>query len=250
MPPMKTNTLLFASVAVFALAASAWAVTPGTSASQGAAFNTEAQKTRESLFDGAPTRLGFGMYYAHQERGIEVNRSVQDWEVQHTVGYVTVDLAPWLTLLGGAGESELTQENSSSDGDVEWIAGGTLRLLNYFIMDPIVGEDPYWLSINLDSQYTHATAGDLAWNEVYSALLFNFTADTERYGFMDRVALYLGPAFSGIDGSDDFDNDIREDQSFGLVAGLAFSPNDNVTIKTELQKFDSVSWGIGASFHF
>ena len=250
MQTMKTNTVLSASMLVLAMTASAWAISPGTSASQGSAFSKESQMTRESLFNGAPTRLGFGGYYADQKRGIDVRGNVQDWQVRHTVGYVTVDIAPWLTLLGGGGESDLTRDGVSGDGDAEWIAGGTVRLFNYFAMDPIVGEDPYWLSIDLDTQYTGAKAGDLLWNELYSALLFNITAHTERWGFMDRVTLYIGPAYSVIGGSDDSDSDIREDQSFGLVVGVAFSPSDNLTIKTELQHFDDTTWGLGASYHF
>jgi hypothetical protein len=247
---MKTNTVLSVSMLILAMAASAWAVTPGTSASQGSAFNKESQKTAESLFDGAPTRLGFGAYYAQQKRGIDVGGRVEDWKIKHTVGYVTVDITRWLTVLGGAGESDVTREFQSGDGDMEWIAGGTLRLFNYFAMDPIVGEDPYWLSIDLEGQYTDASAGSLSWNEVYGALLFNIMAKTERWGFVDSVSLYLGPAFSAIDGSNDFGGDFVEDQSIGFVFGVAFCPSDNLTIKTELQKFDSLSWGLGASFHF
>lgn len=250
MQPMKTNSLLSVSLLVLAMAAPAWAISPGTSASQGSAFRKESQKTYEGIFNGAPTRLGFGAYYFQQNRTIDVGGSLQDWEIQHTVGYVTLDITPWLTLLGGGGGSDLTRGNRDGDGDAEWLAGGTLRIFNYFAMDPIIGEDPYWLSIDLDGQYTGATAGDLLWNEIYSALLLNITSHTERWGFMDRITLYLGPAYSVIGGSDDFDDDIREDKALGFVAGVGFGVSDNLTIKTELQKFDGTSWGLGASFHF
>jgi hypothetical protein len=250
MPPMKKNTFFSTVMLVLATTTSAWAMSAGTSASQDSLLTKESQKTRESIFNGAPTRLGFGAYYEVQKRGIEAGGPVQDWKVTHKVAYVTLDVAPWLTLLGGGGANDVDWNGRSGDGDGEWIGGGTLRLIDYFAMDPIVGDEPYWLSVDLDGQFTAATAGDTSWDEFYSAMLLNVTSKTERWGFMDRVALYFGPAYSKIDGSDDYDNDFSQDQEFGFVAGISMSPNDNLTIKTEMKRFDDTSWGVGASFHF
>ncbi len=258
MRPMKRNTLLSSTVMVLALTASAWAISGGTSAYQGAVYNAESPKAREGIFNGSPKFLSIGGYYSQQKRGMDADVGTQDWKIRNTVGYIGVDVMPWLTIFGGGGESSLTiNDRSNGDDNAAWIAGGTLRLLNYFALDPIIGEDTYWLSIDLDGQYTGSSAdddfgGDLTWHEVYAALLFSLTSNTERWGFMDRVAVYAGPAYSGITASQDdsFSNDLNEDQCMGLVLGVAFSPSDNITIKTELQNFDSTSWGIGASFHF
>lgn len=250
MPPMKKNTFFCTFMLVLAMTASAWALSAGTSASQGAAFNTESQKTRESIFSGAPTRLAFGGYTLHQKRGVDVGGTVEKWKIEHWVAYATLDITSWLTILGGGGQSDLTRGGESSDGDTEWVAGGTLRLLDYFAMDPIIGEDPYWFSINVDGQYTGAKAGDVDWSEFYGDVLLNITSRTERWGFMDSITLYFGPAFSVIEGTNPFNNDLSQDQTVGFVAGLAFNPSDNLTLKTELQNFDDTSWGIGATFHF
>ena len=257
MPAMKTNLLLSSAVMVCALTASAWAMNGGTSVYQGSVFTMESQKSRDAIFKGSPGLLSVGGYYLMEKRVMEVDGSKQDWKINNTVGYIAMDVTPWLTVRGGGGVNDLSIDQTDRDGDIEWIAGGTVRVMDYFAMDPIVGDDSYWLSIDLDGQYTGAkssddTMGDLTWNEVYAALLFNITARTERWGFMDRIALYLGPAYSGIVGSQDgsFSADIREDRSYGLVVGLAFNPSDNLTIKTELQNFGDTSFGVGASFHF
>ncbi len=256
MPTMNKNTLLSSAVFVCAFVSSAWAVSGDTSAYQGAVFNAESPKAYEALYNGSPRFLSIGGYYEQEKRGIDINGGMQDWEVQQSVGYVGVDLTRWLTVRGGGGQNTLRVDKASGDSDLEWIAGGTLRLLDYFILDPVIGEESYWLGVNLDGQYTgarsHAPSGDLTWNEVSVALLFNLTAHTERWGFVDRVSLYAGPAYSGIAGNNDggFGANIREDKSVGLIAGLAFGLSDNVTIKTELQDFGDTSFSLGASFHF
>lgn len=258
MPRMKTSTLLSSAVLACSLAASSWAMSGGTSAYQGSLFNAESQKSQEGIFNNAPKFLSFGGYYAQQKRGMDAEGTVQDWQIRHTVGYVAVDITPWLTVFGGGGESSLKiDEQETGDNNIEWLGGATLRLLNYFAMDPIMGDDSYYLSIDLDGQYTGSRAdstdgGDLTWNEIYAAMIFSLTADTERWGFMDRISLYAGPAYSGIVGTkdDSFSADIREDQSVGLVVGVAFNPSQNFTIKTELGCFDDTSFGVGASFHF
>ena len=254
---MKTNLLFSSAVMVCALATTAWAMDGGTSIYQGSVFNNESQKSHEAIFKGAPTMLSVGGYYLQEKRKVKADGFKQDWKVANTVGYVALDLAPWLTVRGGGGVNDLTINEVKHDSDIEWVAGGTLRLMNYYAMDPIMGEDSYWLSVDLDGQYTGAKSsddvhGDMTWNEVNAALLFTLTTRTERWGFMDRIGLYFGPAYSAIVGSTDdgFSADIREDRSYGLVVGLAFNPSDNFTIKTELENFDDTSFGIGASFHF
>lgn len=254
---MKTTPFLSSVAMVCALTASCWAMDGGTSPYQGSIFNMESQKTRDAIFKGAPTMLSVGGYYSEENRVMEVDGVKQDWKINNVVAYIALDVTPWLTIRGGGGQNDLSIDEYSRDSDLEWIAGGTLRILDYFAMDPMVGPDPYWVNVLVDGQYTGGKSsdeikGDLTWNEVYAAMLITLTSKTERWGFMDRISLYAGPAYSAIVGSQDggFGADIREDRSYGLVAGLAFNPSENLTIKTELQNFDKTSFGIGASFHF
>jgi len=253
---MNKNTLLSLAVFLSALASSAVAMSGDTSAYQGSLFREESPKPYQALYNGSPRFLSIGGYYELEKRGIDINGGVQNWEIDHGVGYIGVDLARWLTVRVGGGADTLRVDGSRGGSDVEWIGNGTLRLLDYYAMDPIIGEDSYWLAINLEGQYTGARAkapsGDITWNEISTALLFSLTTQTERWGFLDRISLYGGPAYSAIAGNNDngFGANIREDKSVGLVVGLAFGLSDNFTITTEIQNYGDTSFGLGASFHF
>ena len=253
---MNKNTFLASALCVCALTASAWAMSGDTSSYQGAIFNAEAQKPYSALYNGSPRLFSFGGYYEGQKRDMDVHNTVQNWEIKQTVGYVGMDVTRWLTLRGGGGQNKVSVNGTSGGSDGEWIAGGTLRLLDYFAIDPMIGDDSYWLGINLDGQYTgarsHVPTGTVTWNGISSSLLFSLTARTERWGFLDRISLYAGPAYSAIIGDDSigFGGTIREDKSIGGIVGIAFALSDNLTIKTELENFGDTSFGVGASFHF
>lgn len=256
MPRMNKNTFLSSAVLVCALASSAWAMSGDTSSYQGAVFNAEAPKPYEAIYSGSPRMFSFGGYFEEQKRDMDVHGTVQKWDIDQSVGYLAMDVTRWLTVRGGGGQNKVSVDGVSGGSDGEWIAGGTLRVLDYFAMDPMLGDESYWLGINLDGQYTggrsHVPTGNVTWNGISAALLFSLTARTERWGFLDRISLYAGPSYSAIIGDDSFGlgGSIREDKSIGAIVGLAFALSDNLTIKTELENYGDTSFSIGASFHF
>jgi hypothetical protein len=255
MQRMKTNIFLSTAVTVFALAASALAVDGGSSARQGSLFDGESGKRLEALYEGGPRLFSLGVYFQNQERGVSRDDSdfVTDWTVRHLMTYVGLDLRPWLTVQGGIGQSSLDVNGSERDSDMEWMGGAQIRLLDYMLIEPIIGDDTYWFGLDSNFQYTgsrsDAPEGDITWAEMFGSLTMSLTSRPERYGFMDRISLYFGPAFSMIRGRDDND-DFSEDKSLGFVGGLQFMPSDNLTFKLELQHFDETSFGGGVGFHF
>ena len=256
MAHMNKNTFFTSALFVCALTSSAWAMSGDTSTYQGAVFNAEAQKPYEAVYNGSPRLFSLGGYTQGQKRDMDIHGTVQKWNIRETAAYVGMDVTRWLTVRGGGGQNKVDVGNFSGGSDGEWIAGGTLRLLDYFAMDPMIGDESYWLGINLDGQYTgarsHLPTGTVTWNGISAALLFSLTARTERWGFLDRISIFAGPAYSGIVGDDGigFGGTIREDKSIGGIIGLAFALSDNLTVKTEAQNFGSSSFGLGVSFHF
>jgi opacity protein-like surface antigen len=251
---MKTYTFLSTVVTVFALATSALAVDGGSSARQGSLFNGESGPRLDTVYEGGPHRFSIGAYSLNQKRSITDDGDfAADWSVRHLMTYVGFDVQPWLTIQGGIGQSDLSVEGDSRDSDLEWMGGAQVRLLDYMLLEPIIGDDTYWFGLDSKFQYTSSKSeglrDDLTWGEMFASLTLSLTSRPERYGFMDRISLFFGPAVSLIRGKEG-DTDITEDQSFGFVGGLQFVPTDNLTFKFEIQQFGDMTIGGGVGLHF
>jgi len=254
---MKTHILASAIVLTCSLGLSVMAaMSGGTSGSQGTVFSGQTTTTAEPIYEGGPRRFGFGVYYFDQRRGMTGDSipNDQEWKVQHLMGYVGYDVLRWLTVEAGAGQSKLEIEDQSGDEDFEWMAGAQVRLLDYMALDPVVGEDAYWVGLDGQIHYVGTTferdfGGDIDWHELFGAITVSFTARPEVSGFVNRVGLYFGPAFSTISADRD-DGDADEDQSFGFIGGLTVNPSDNMSITIEVQGFGNASLGAAFGFHF
>lgn len=251
---MKTYTFLSTVVTVFALATSALAVDGGSSARQGSLFNGESGPRLDTVYEGGPHLFSIGAYSLSQKRSVTDDGDFDaDWSVRHLMTYVGFDVRPWLTIQGGIGQSDLSVEGDSRDADLEWMGGAQVRLLDYMLLEPIIGDDTYWFGLDSKFQYTSSKSegfrDDITWGEMFASLTLSLTSRPERYGFMDRISLFFGPAVSLIRGKEG-DTDITEDKSFGFVGGLQFMPSDNITLKFEVQQFDDMTIGGGVGLHF
>jgi hypothetical protein len=255
---MKTHILASAIVLTCSLGVSAMAaMSGGTAGSQGAIFTGQTTAKAEPIYEGGPQRFGFGAYYFDQRRDMSGGSipGDQEWKVQHLMGYVGYDVLPWLTVEAGVGQSKLDiEEEGGGEEDVEWMAGAQVRLLDHMALDPVVGEDAYWVGLDGQIHYAGTTferdfGGDIDWHELFGAITVSFTARPEVSGFVNRVGLYFGPAFSMISADQDGE-DADEDQSFGLIGGLTVNPSDNVSLKIEVQGFGNASLGAAVGFHF
>ena len=254
MPRMKTNTTLSAIASLLAFALPVLALDGGNSARQGALFSGESGERNEAVYDGGPHILSVGVTSEYQKRGITDDRdNLKVYNIQHLMAYLGCDVTSWLTVEGGIGQSKVGNLDDNRSADTEWMGGLRLRLLDYMLIEAPAGEDTYWFGLDSHIQYTGSKSdgrqGDIKWGEAFGSLTMSFTTRPERYGFMDRISLFVGPAVSLIRGTKDGD-DIEEDQAIGFVGGLQFVPSDNFTIKVEAQQFDKTSAGVSASFHF
>jgi opacity protein-like surface antigen len=233
------------------------AVDSGTTASQGALFGGQSLTKPEAIYEGGPSMLSVGISYFQQKRDMTAgdnDAGKEAWKVNHALGYLGYDVLSWLTVEAGAGQGKISAGEQDFDADFEWMAGAQVRLMDYLALDPVVGQDPYWVGLNGQLQYLSTSTdgdfgGDVEWNEFFGAVTLSLTSRPEIYGFVNRVGIYMGPAFSKIDakqGGQDFD----EDSSFGFIGGLTVNPSDNLTLKFELQGFGQTSFGASLGFHF
>jgi len=124
MPAMKTYSLVLSCVSAILVAASASAMS-GTSLQQGALFTGDSGKAHDNLFDGGPRALSVGVYLASQKRGMVEDGMTSEWEIRHSIAYLGLDLTPWLTILGGGGQSDLSIAGDNRGADFEWL--GAIR---------------------------------------------------------------------------------------------------------------------------
>jgi hypothetical protein len=251
---MKTHTFLAAFVTLVTLTGVAMAVDMGASARQGSLFNGDSGKRLEAVHQGGPRLLSVGVSSLLQKREMDYDNlpGLQKWDARHLMVSVGFDVFPWLTAEGGIGQSSLNENSVDQGSDVEWMGGGQIRLLDYMLTEPPIGNDAYWFGLDLGARYSAAQAGDLKWGEMFGSVTMSFTVRPERYGFMDRISLYFGPAYSDIRGKDSglFGGDISADQSTGFIGGVVLVPSDNFTIKLEAQSFGEMSMGASFGFHF
>ncbi len=254
---MKTKSFLVAAGLCAAIVSSVSAAGAGASAYEGSLLTWDSGKRLEPLYDGGLNRLSFEGYGLNQTRGMDfVCGGEREWSVTHVGALLGWDLTRWLTIKAGGGGSALSVSGTDYDSGGEWVVGGQLRLLDYWMLEPLVAEEPYWLSVDVNGRYLMARAeaakDELTWHEAFGSVVFSLVARPERWGFVDRIGIFAGPAYSEIvaDEGGGFGADVTANRTFGFVGGLFLNPNNNVTLKAEVQAFDKVSVGGSIGFHF
>ena len=256
---MKTTYACLLSVlSSVAISASGFAAGADTSSYQGALFNGDSTKDYDTVHSGGPRFLSIGIEAQQQKRTLKSDfGGKEDFKANHLVGTVGVDLGKWLTVYGGAGEADSSTDRYNSSANFEWLAGGTIRVLDYMVLEPWNDIDQYSVGIDLNSFY-RSTSMDTGFgdstdvSEVFGSLTMTLYTCPERPGLWNRLGFYIGPAFSTLSASDSgkapkFGD---EDQTLGFVGGLQLNPNPNMGIKIEFQKFDDLGLGASLVFHF
>lgn len=196
----------------------------------------------------------------NQRRGVSAKGQIvpTDWKVRSLLGSVGLNVLPWVTIHGAAGECDLDFGlDDNRDSDFMWAAGAQARIVEYLILDPPLANDLCWLGIEAAAQYRNGTSeavgSEIDWHEWRAALTVHLGARPERFGFVNRVSVYAGPAYSGISGERRYSftkTKFSEEQAYGLLGGLHVNPADNFSFRIELQRFDRTTLGASLGFHF
>jgi opacity protein-like surface antigen len=248
---MKTYVSLLTVISFMAISSSVMASGADSSAYQGALFNGDSTKFYDTVHSGGPRLLSIGVGVQQQKRAMQSDFGTTDIKINHLTGTLGIDVTKWLTVYCGAGEADYSTPNVNKSSNFEWLAGGTIRALDFMVLEPWNDIDQYWVGVDLNSFYRNTTVDD-TWSasskdlsEVFASLTMSFYSKNDKYGLWDRIGFYFGPAFSTLS----LDNR-SEDQAFGIIGGLQLNPNPNFSIKLEVQKFDSMGMGASCGFHF
>jgi len=247
---MKTYVRLLSFLSTVAICTSVFASGADTSAYQGALFNGDSTKFFDTLHSGGPRLVSVGVGYEQQKRTLKSDGGFkEDLKISYLNGILGVDLTKWLTVYGGAGEADVSTANSSRNSNFEWLAGGTIRAMDYMVLEPWNDIDQYWVGVDLNS-FLRNSRIDNDWksetlSEVFGSLTMSFYSRPQKPNLWDRLGFYIGPAVSLLSMGN-----ANEDQMFGFIGGLQVNPNPNMAIRLEFQKFDNVGLGANFIFHF
>lgn len=263
MPTMKTRISIFAFAVSGLLTLQGSAMTPVSTPGQGALFGGATRMREDRALLGNLRGLSLAFHAGQVKRDAEVDyptlRQIRPWRERTLMGVIGYDVLSWLTLQAGAGESQLTDWRPGRDAGFKWQAGLDVRLIDYLLLDPIVGSDAYWFRLRMQAQYAQAKSkadrDTIKWNETYLALPAALTARPERQMMIKRISIFAGPAFSHIDGriENSFGNkmaDVKADQTFGFAGGIMINPSDNLCLVAEARNFGDLSYLFSLSLHF
>jgi opacity protein-like surface antigen len=248
---MKTYVSLLTVISFMAISSSVMASGADSSAYQGALLNGDSTKFYDAVHSGGPRLLSIGVGMQQQKRAMQSDFGTTDIKINHLAAILGVDVTKWLTLYGGVGEADYSTPQANKSSNFEWTAGGALRVLDYMVLEPWNDIDQYWVGVDINSFFRNTTVND-QWgdtstdlSEVFASITMSFYSKNDKFGLMDRIGLYFGPAFSALS----LDNR-SEDQAFGFIGGIQLNPNPNMFIKLEVQKFDALGMGASCGFHF
>ena len=247
---MKTTVCLASFISAVAICTSVFASGADSSAFQGSLFNGDSTKFFDTLHSGGPRLISVGAGIEQRKRTLKTDGGFkEDLKINSITSLLGLDLTKWFTIYGGAGEADISTGHSSKSSNFEWTAGGTIRALDYMVLEPWNDIDQYWVGLDLNSYYRN-TSVDEGWktqdiSEVFASLTLSFYSHPEKFGLWDRLGFYVGPAVSMLS-----KGDAHEDQGFGFVGGFQLNPSPNMAIRLGFQKFDDVGMGANILFHF
>ena len=246
---MKTYACLLSVIALVSTSSAVIASGVDTSAYQGALFSGDSEKFFDKIHSGGPHFLSVGAGLEQRKRTLDSGVFKQDIEINSLSALIGFDVTKWLTLYATGADADTSGTQLRKNSNFEWAAGGTLRILDYMVLEPWNDIDQYWVGVDVNSFYRNTRIED-NWSkddlsEIFASLTFSFYSRPEKPGVWDRLGFYVGPAVSLLT-MGDFD----EDQAFGIVGGLQLNPTPNMAVRLHGQKFDDVGMGLDVTFHF
>lgn len=212
----------------------------------------------DSVPYGGPRKWSFGGYADLQRRRVELDgpgSTEVDFDAESfmlTLGY---DVVPPVTLLAGIGSSDPDLGATDYGSGAVALFGARVRLLDYFVFDPMKLSDVYWLRLDAVMHYQRSETDrgnrDLEWDEWRAALTANFVSRPMQLRYFDSVGLYFGPVASYLTLRETNPRNRWEGKdNIGMVAGIFVNPSRHTMLKVELNRFERNSFNLSAGFHF
>jgi len=210
-----------------------------------------------------PVNVEAGLIYTHLSRRVMLEN------VEDTLRGDIVDVGvgaspwPWLLLYGQAGGSQGSLESMSED--TSFGAGGLLGArVNLWQLYEGIQATAWRLTLQVAGQYEYRTSqdsgdGELQWSEglVMLPLRYHLSfARTFRNYYMSEfqsVAIYLGPAWSKLDGTwtrNSQEIDFEEVESFGAVGGVDLWLLENLSFGVRADWFETTSMKLHVRYQF
>lgn len=202
-----------------------------------------------------------GAYYQRMAREV-TTKAGSDLEL-HSRAYAVVlgfDLLPWLTLYGSAGGADARLAEVSDDGTdrFAWSTGLSLYLWKWAGYT----DRPAWrLALNMQAELGEYQSEEgnleIQWQQIdlkiplcYEVI---FARQPQSFSDIHHLELYLGPAFSSVDGYYERAGqrmDFEATHDFGVTGGAKLFLLQHLSIGGEVQYYDelTVRAGIGYSF--
>ncbi|MFH0953494.1 MAG: hypothetical protein V1873_04105 [Verrucomicrobiota bacterium] len=206
-------------------------------------------------------RLSVGLDAEMLQRDVEPESGgVMELKAQQASAFLGVDLFPWLAIYGtaGAAEAKLGDMGDYGDAQFKWSAGLNANIWHW--EDSV--KDPSWgLTIKAVGEFSQYESGDennkVEWDEISAALPLSyeiyFATYPEGWADIDTLMIYAGPAFSAIDGTRTMKGaefDFSESESAGILGGLDLFFTDSLSLRGQVEFFDSVIYSASLRYHF
>jgi hypothetical protein len=190
----------------------------------------------------------------------------QTLESRDLYATLSVHLAPWITLFGGAGQTEVkpAPQLAYLDSEPMWLGGARLNLIEHDILRPafLAGIFRIQLLGMIVEHEGEFNGQDVEWTEYrYSAMarmeVFPEQWETDREQIPFSVDFFAGPVMSDIDG--DYlprgdglpaNDTFAEDDDIGFLLGFDINVARRFSVGYEARVFEHGAHNINAAFHF
>jgi hypothetical protein len=233
------------------------------------AAGTGADAPRDSIFhaeDLSFLSIGVGGDYTDRQLQDSAGNAYQ-LEGRYAYGFLGVDITRWLSINGGAGETQLKPGPGRSYGNEAfmWTAGGKVSFWEHEVTEPsylectvkIQGAVSYWDHnpevMDVSHQWTEwryellgsaefPSGFDPGLNNLVSTVFYAGVAGSEIEADQD---LFTG---QHVDGSDE--RNLTEDQTVGPLLGIDLNIARNFSVGLEVRFFEDPSYSLTGAFHF
>ena len=215
--------------------------------------------SKKSLVESDPFEsISIGVNYETSKRGITRDRATL--ETKSLSAYIGYDVCKWWTVFTtlGSSQSRLSEHDKFGDSNFKWSAGLNASLWQVDVEDPALFNGRISLKPALEfSQYSSKTGDDnIRWYDMTGTLLLGYEKLIEdpKYNILQvySFSMYVGPAFSRIDGSvgEGLNKNFEGSRNFGVIGGFDVFVTQDISVGAQIQSFDKQSFSGSLRYHF